>query len=332
MTAQEVDAVFNTSPFSPFVWGSKVPDRRAARAVAVHTGLLPFFPAQAPACTACGNRMSRVRRSDRSTGFMWYCPRPCRRRVGFRINTWFAGSRLSMRRIWQLVVCWFFQTPVTKAAWQVGVTQATAVDWYSFCREVCAVIMHNENYAVGGVGLHVEVDETHLFRRRYNVGRILAHQDVWVFGGICRETKEAFCQLIDGHPAIHNIDPVIAERIVPGSIICHDNARVYDNLHQGARGGWQHLTVNHSRNFVDPNNPNAHTNTVERMWREVKRNIRGFGDDDHLGLYLCEYMYRRRYCNPNTVREGRQSGRYLRIFLDHVRQVYPGPEKIGLAM
>jgi len=36
---------------------------------------------------------------------------------------------------------------------------------------------------VGGRGLHVEIDETHIFHRKYYRGRILAYEDVWVFGG-----------------------------------------------------------------------------------------------------------------------------------------------------
>ena len=36
----------------------------------------------------------------------------------------------------------------------------------------------------------MEIDESKFGRRKYNVGRLVEGQ--WVFGGICRETKEFF--------------------------------------------------------------------------------------------------------------------------------------------
>ena len=36
-------------------------------------------------------------------------------------------------------------------------------------------------------------------------------------------------------------------------------------------------TVNHSVNFVDPENPQIHTNNIERFWRTLKNEIRGVG-------------------------------------------------------
>ena len=58
-----------------------------------------------------------------------------------------------------------------------------------------------------------------------------------------------------------------------------------------------HKTVNHSLNFVDPDDPETHTQNIEAFWSTFKRKLRsqGFknhaaqGVDDHFG----EYMYKR---------------------------------------
>ncbi|RWR99592.1 Transposase: ISXO2-like domain-containing protein, partial [Dinothrombium tinctorium] len=69
----------------------------------------------------------------------------------------------------------------------------TVVDWSSFLRECYAVVLHNDRSPkIGGPGLTVEIDESHVRARKYNVGKVLRSQEVWVFGGICRETKECF--------------------------------------------------------------------------------------------------------------------------------------------
>lgn len=53
--------------------------------------------------------------------------------------------------------------------------------------------------------------------------------------------------------------------VAPGSIIVTDCWRAYNTL---AQYHIDHYTVNHTQNFVEPLTQ-AHTNTVERKWRDV---------------------------------------------------------------
>jgi hypothetical protein len=67
-------------------------------------------------------------------------------------------------------------------------------------REVCDLIITDDqaNKKIGGPNLIVEVDEAHLHTRKNHVGRILVSQQIWIFGGVCRETKERFtCRVPD---------------------------------------------------------------------------------------------------------------------------------------
>ena len=77
--------------------------------------------------------------------------------------------------------------------------------------------------------------------------------------------------------------------------------------------GYQHLTVNHSIHFVDPQTL-ATTNHVESMWSRAKqRNKRECGTNRaHLDSYLIEFMWRQQF--------GKDPFQNL---LTHIRDVYP---------
>ena len=80
-------------------------------------------------------------------------------------------------------------------------------------------------YSIGGEGLSVEIDETINARRKYNKGRI--SPQCWVFGGICRETKIAFAQIVPNRSS-ETLIPIIQERIMDGSTLYSDEWRSYD--------------------------------------------------------------------------------------------------------
>ena len=57
--------------------------------------------------------------------------------------------------------------------------------------------------------------------------------------------------------------------------------------------GYQHLTVNHSLNFVNPVTL-ANTQRIESNWRPLKKHIcRGGLKKANLGYQVAEYLWRR---------------------------------------
>ena len=74
-----------------------------------------------------------------------------------------------------------------------------------------------------------------------------------------------------------------------------DEWRAYSSL---SFLGYQHQTVNHSQNFVDPGT-GAHTNSVEGYWSCIKRQMRRQGvmntSNDLFATYLLESLWRKRF-------------------------------------
>ena len=111
----------------------------------------------------------------------------------------------------------------------------------------------------------VEIDKGKFGKRKYQRGRLIEGQ--WVLGGICRETREIFLVTLPKNKIDRQtLEPLTLEHVAPGSTIITDCWKAYDNL--GAEG-FQHLTVNHSYNFVDPTT-GAHSNSVENLWWQIK--------------------------------------------------------------
>lgn len=167
----------------------------------------------------------------------------------------------------------------------------------------------------------VEIDESHLCSRKYGryFARPLKSEGVWVFGGVCRETNERFCLIVENRRR-ETLFPIIKQRIALGTTIIHDKFAVYDTLESDL--GFSHLVINHSKNFVDPTNKAIHTNKIELLWGDLKASILSYQGDLNLKHYVQAYVYRKMYLDQ----EGRHfKGRSFLTFLKDVAKLYPGP-------
>ena len=121
--------------------------------------------------------------------------------------------------------------------------------------------MNHHAGPIGGPGTTVEIDESKFGKIKYHQGRKI--EGKWVFGGLCRETKACFLVPVERRDK-ETLLPIIRAQILPGTRVMSDLWRPYDCLKDE---GYDHLTVNHSLNFVDPDTC-AHTQDIENTWRE----------------------------------------------------------------
>lgn len=172
----------------------------------------------------------------------------------------------------------------------LSISPTTSVDWRSFCSEVCENWLHHQQ-PIGGPGQSVEIDETLITTRKYNVGRL--PKQVWLFGGIERESKKRFVvPLLDPegeHRDRATLLPLIKRFIRAGSVIISDSWGAYKTLGQE---GYTHRIINHSENFVDPKDKSIHTQCVERLWRDIKEWVKRPGmRHQYLRQYLARYLF-----------------------------------------
>lgn len=216
--------------------------------------------------------------------------RRCSTNVSARKDTFLANSVLEPKTIIHIVY-WFCLGRLTykDVAAQVHVAHQTIVDWYSFCREVTVNFCVEHSTKLGGPGSTVEIDEAKFGKRKYQRGRLI--EGHWVFGGFERGSKKLFLVPVPDRTK-ETLVACIHDWILPGTHIVSDCWASYSSL---SVEGYTHSTVNHSLNFVDPES-GASTQNIERVWRDVRRDIPTFGRRQaHFVGYLSFALFKKVY-------------------------------------
>ena len=114
-------------------------------------------------------------------------------------------------------------------------------------------------------------------------------------GGICRESKEIFLEIV-GRRTRENFHDLILESVNWGTTMMTDCWRSYDTLEDY---GYVHKKVNHSVSFLNPEDREIHTQTIENLWGKIKPFLRSKGTNKKtLISYIREYEFKR--CSTNV--------------------------------
>lgn len=132
----------------------------------------------------------------------------------------------------------------------------------------------------------VEVDETYIGGRR-KMAKKFTNKSV-VFGMVERNGVAKSVHVKSSGSRV--LLPVIIKEVEPKASIHSDEWPVYKNL---PKLGFTHTTVNHSK--LEYVRGNAHTNTIEGYWSQLKRSIDGTYHSvsaKYLQTYLDEFSFR----------------------------------------
>lgn len=91
----------------------------------------------------------------------------------------------------------------------------------------------------------------------------------WVVGGICRENGHTFYEHVRNRDR-KTLRRVIIKYVEAGSLIQTDSWQAYD-----LRGlPYLHRKIYHRKYFIDPLNPENHTQNIENHWAVLKKGMR----------------------------------------------------------
>ena len=211
-------------------------------------------------------------------------------------GTVFEESRLPIGQVLLLIYC-----SVNRFSYEDAIREASMGDsqlsrnsvahWYEISRDACVDWANARVNAgkMGGAGSVVEVDEAKIGHRKYNRGRLV--DGTWVLGIIDVHTGDLRIEACpENRRDAETLLAIIGRHVEAGTTIMTDCWKSYIGL---TDQGFNHLTVNHSCHFVDPDTW-ANTQKIESTWRGLKRRIcRGGVPKEILGSHLCEYLWQR---------------------------------------
>lgn len=166
---------------------------------------------------------------------------------------------------------------------------------------------------LGGAGIDVEVDENFNTKKHGGRGRDVRRNKKWVVVLIERGSGLCYAKVVRRRDAA-TLVPLILRHVRPGTRVITDEWRSYRAL--GRYPMFRHRAVNHSVNFVDPNDPEVNTQLAENLngrWKKAVRRKHGISDRRYK-LHISEFMWRQRFGQRN---------RCFFNLISHIADLYP---------
>lgn len=184
-------------------------------------------------------------------------------------------SHLSLGQVVYMLFYHFLihDTPHTDISLDMGISEHTITQWKKKYMNLISNNIARSKYNKGKLGSRgeiIEIDESYFMKRKYGKGRL--RKGTWVFGAIERNGRKRSKVFIVKNRDANSLTSIILKHIsLRSSMLISDGWKSYNYL----RGlGYNHKEVNHSKNFVDPNNPEIHTQNIESLWARLKAFLR----------------------------------------------------------
>jgi transposase-like protein len=191
----------------------------------------------------------------------------CKKRFNIWSNTIFSFTKQSKILVLKVLDLWMEGLKIKHISYVTGVGRTTIWRILSVVSKLIEKNNKNLLKKIGGKDIIVEVDESKFGKRKYHRGHRV--EGVWILGMVERtEARRVILLAVDARDA-ETLKLKLVKHVNEDSTIYSDRWRGYNKL---CKNFAQHLTVNHSKNFKDPET-DVHTNTIEGTWAGVKLTI-----------------------------------------------------------
>ena len=97
-------------------------------------------------------------------------------KVSIHYNTWLQDLNLSLELITELVYFWLQHFSNSTIQHKLNIFLQTIKEWLAYLQDVCYYTVMQESKQIGGLGIHVEIDESKFGKRKYYRGKRMKGQ------------------------------------------------------------------------------------------------------------------------------------------------------------
>ena len=255
----------------------------------VRTGNIP----EKPVCRRCRNNLN-TNEARKKLHFSIRCTKCMQSTYLLEKHDLFEVKNI--RKFLFCLTKWLSNAKFSSIKSSTAITKRTWRNYKRICHNVLDAVLkrmkEGGKMKLGGPGRVVEVDECHLFTRKYGRGKPLANESLWVVGLIERDNlpgrKATF--LLTKKRSGKVLVPFINKWVEKGSILISDEWKGYT---KELDGSFVRKTVNHSKEYghremVDGVEIPVNTNHIEREWRELRKVLEYHKEDQFPGLIQKE--------------------------------------------
>lgn len=227
-----------------------------------------------------------------------------------------------MRLFFATAQAWLFGEKTEDMVAKFPINKRTCQKYIQIVRNVIdrtlAQIEGSDEEKIGGEGKVVEVDECHLFSRKYGRGRVLKNEKMWVVGLIERgkEGGKRARFLLTEKRGANVLVPFIKSKVKPGTLLISDEWKGYSSE---LDEDYKRATVNHSKEYghkevIGGVEVLINTNHIEREWREVRKVLEN-RQFSQFSSQLNKEAFRLMFLSNHPKKE------WLRIFLEKIGEL-----------
>jgi IS1 family transposase len=252
-------------------------------------------------CEQCDKVMTLQKREDSIDKKTLRCC-TCKRRLSIRHGTFLEKMACTARKFLLFLYFWSSEASIQQLVVYTGISKKTCIDYSSLFRDIPSWKFSVDDQMLGGVGHIVQIDESLIFKPKYNRGSGLFRTQQWIFGIYDTTTSTGAAFFVEDRSA-ETLCSLITRHIIPGSEIHSDQWAAYSNIAQlPVSPSYVHKTVNHSLGFIN-RETGVHTNNVEAYWASIKRVFKRMCGTrtDMVSSYIDLHMYKQRYGNAPQI-------------------------------
>jgi ISXO2-like transposase domain len=215
-------------------------------------------------CSKCGSKAVLYGTREYYQRCTWGV---CGKRESYLINTPFYYSKITVKKILQILWLWNENVRRKTISKIVEVSKKTVT---SIVKRTKNKLIENfwKNFEkIGGEKIVVEIDESKFGLRKYHKGHCV--EGVWVFGLVEKTEARRICLIPVDFRNRETLEELLIRYVHKDSIIHSDCWKAYNHIKEYFS---EHKTVNHSKFFKDPLT-SVHTNTIEGNWSVIKERI-----------------------------------------------------------